>query len=171
MKNVDRSALFLHTEITEFRIFLVLFFISIYLYLRSRDIGIAYTDAPRRYRPSTRRRTPKISWDSPSISQTSHIITHRTPSALLPHRDLADICRANTEHIYKIIKIPRTSSQHFAKPRKTFGFSSYSSDNCYVLIYLNSDTFFLIEFWQIFIIIDLALSLCFPFPDLLKIVV
>src|SRR5271155_3543991 len=51
------------------------FFISIYLYLRSRDIGIAYTDAPRRYRPSTRRRTPTIYRDSLSLSEISLTIS------------------------------------------------------------------------------------------------
>src|SRR5271163_1866133 len=98
------------------------FFISIYLYSRSRDRRIAYADPHRRYRPITRRRTPTIYRENPRqselfllISETiqtnqSFILTELSPT-------ITDrICRPHTEPPIIIIN-PRKSSQCFAKPR------------------------------------------------------
>ena len=87
-----------------------IFLILIYLYSRSRDIGIAYPDHSLTH--------PE---DFPSLSKPIrdfpyHFHTHRKPSVLHSHRDLAEYHRAHTKH--PIIKIPRKSSHNLTKPRR-----------------------------------------------------
>src|SRR5271155_131068 len=155
----DRSALFLHTEITKFRIFFAFF------YILDHVTSASHTPTTRRrYRPSTRRRTPKIYRDLLSLSELIRSLSFPYPSQ---PQDITEHHRGrapNYQNTSEIVAQPRKASE-------TFGSSIYSSDNCYILIYFTFRHFLLYRFLTNFIIIDLAFSLCFPFQDLLKIVV
>src|SRR5271155_4253614 len=121
------------------------------------DIGRALADAPRRF-TTILRAYPRFPLSFPYPPKTVSLTF--PPRSAEHHRGRAP----NYQNSSEIIAQPRKASE-------TFGSLIYSSDNCYVLIYFTFRRFLLYRFLTNFIIIDLAFSLCFPFPDLLKIVV